>query len=278
MYFGVTTFKNLLGVISMVCGLFSLWLLLQAYEDRTMLNRRNRILAHAIVLGMAGWLIVKADSMTSLACLVLAGTVLILVGMRGVMRLRAGVFLVLAAAILLPATVLFADGYGELLQPLGRTATLTGRTLIWHAVLTLHTNPWFGTGFESFWLGNRLERVWHISVNGIQEAHNGYLEIYLNLGWCGLLLLGAVIATGYNHAVNALRLDRHEGRLRLAFVTAVLIFSMTEAGFRMLSPMWLAFLFATSKWPPQLVAAKEMRIPEGVWTSSRQQREFRIIQ
>lgn len=277
MYFGVTTFKNLLGAISMVCGLFSLWSLVRAYEDHGLKNRRRHILAHAIVLGVAGWLIVRADSMTSLACLVLAGSVLILVGMRGVGRWRAGVAIVLVAGLLLPAVALFADASGGLLQPLGRNATLTGRTLIWQAVLSLHTNPWFGRGFESFWLGNRLERVWHLSVNGIQEAHNGYLEVYLNLGWCGLLLLGAVITAGYRCSIVALGYDRQEGRLRLAFMTATLIFSMTEAGFRMLSPIWLAFLLAASE-IPLVVTRAAKRAPESFPVPAVQQKQIRILQ
>ncbi len=278
MYFGVTTFKNLLGVISMVCGLFSLWSLLRAYEDRGMLNRRRHMLAHVITFGIACWLIVKADSMTSLACLVLAGTVLVLVGMRSVLRWRAGVPFVLGAALLVPAIALFASASGSLLQQLGRNATLTGRTLIWQAVLALHTNPWFGTGFESFWLGNRLERVWHMSVNGIQEAHNGYLEIYLNLGWCGLLLLGTVIAAGYKRSISALRYDRQDGRLRLAFLTATLIFSMTEAGFRMLSPTWLAFLLAASETPSPVTAEEAKKMPESIWMRTAKQKQFRILQ
>lgn len=278
MYFGVTTFKNLLGVISMVCGLFAVWSLLRAYEDRTMRNRRRHILAHAIVLGIAGWLIVKADSMTSLACLVIAGSALVLVGTRSVQRWHAGVPFVLTAALLLPAVALFTDASGGLLQPLGRNATLTGRTLIWQAVLALHTNPWFGTGFESFWLGNRLERVWHMSVNGIQEAHNGYLEIYLNLGWCGLLLLGAVFVVGYKRAIGILRQDRQDGRLRLAFMTATLIFSMTEAGFRMLSPMWLAFLLAVSESPLPAAAREAKAVPEAAWMGATARNQFKILQ
>lgn len=277
MYFGVTTFKNLLGVISMICGLFSLWSLLRVYEDRTMEDRRRHILAHAIALGIACWLIVKADSMTSLACLVLAGTVLILAGMRSVLRWRAGALFVVGAALLLPVIALFADASGGLLQQLGRNATLTGRTLIWQAVLALHTNPLFGTGFESFWLGNRLERVWHMSVNGIQEAHNGFLEIYLNLGWCGLLLLWAVIAAGYRRTISALRYDRQDGRLRLAFLTATLIFSMTEAGFRMLSPTWLAFLLAASEIPSLTGARETAKIPESVWMRTAEQKQFRVL-
>ena len=34
MYVGVTTFKNLLGMILMVCGISSVWCFLGAYEDR----------------------------------------------------------------------------------------------------------------------------------------------------------------------------------------------------------------------------------------------------
>ena len=38
-------------------------------------------------------------------------------------------------------------------------------------------------------MGSTLQRVWDLSVHGIQEAHNGYLEVYINLGWIGELLL-----------------------------------------------------------------------------------------
>ncbi len=277
MYFGVTTFKNMLGLIAMVCGLFSLWQMVRAYEDRAMQNRRGHLLAHTIVFIIASWLIVKANSMTSLSCLILAGTVMILVGQRSVLRWHAGVLLVAAAALILPAIVLFLDPLGPLLHSLGRNSTLTGRTLIWHAVLSLHTNPWFGTGFESFWLGNRLERVWHMSVDGIQEAHNGYLELYLNLGWCGILLLGAVIVSGYARAIAAVYRDRQDGRLRLAFLTATLIFGMTEAGFRMLSPIWLAFLLSASECPP-LLAEDEMKRPlELFWLRASAPKQLRIL-
>ena len=278
MYFGVTTFKNMLGLIAMVCGLFSLWQMLCAYEDRTMRNRIRHLLAHAVMFTTACWLIVKANSMTSLACLVLAGTVIILVGQRSVLRWHIGVPVVAALSVILPALVLLLDPLGPLLHSLGRNSTLTGRTLIWHAVLSLQTNPWFGTGFESFWLGNRLERVWHMSVDGIQEAHNGYLELYLNLGWCGVLLLGAVIVSGYVRAIEAMRHDRQDARLRLALLTATLIFSMTEAGFRMLSPIWLAFLLVACESSPVLVEENIRRSSGLLWIRATGARQVRVLQ
>jgi exopolysaccharide production protein ExoQ len=277
MYFGVTTFKNMLGLIAMVCGLFSLWQAVCAYEDRAMRNRRGHMLAHSIVFIIAGWLIVQANSMTSLACLVLAGTVMILVGQRSASRWYAGVPLIAAAALIVPAIALFVDPLGPLLHSLGRNSTFTGRTLIWQAVLSLHTDPWFGTGFESFWLGNRLERVWHMSVDRIQEAHNGYLELYLNLGWCGILLLGAFVVSGYARGIAAVRHDRQNGRIRLAFLTATLIFSMTEAGFRMLTPIWFAFLLSASECPLPLVEREVKRSRELCWLRISPAKQVRIL-
>lgn len=244
MYFGVTTFKNLLGMICMVFGLSSLWSFLGAYEDRVLPNRAEHMIAHAAMVAMAMVLILRADSMTSFSCLFLAGAVMVLVSQRWVVSHSSRALLVVSGAIGLPLFALFINTMGTLVQSLGRNSTLTGRTAIWKAVLAMHTNPVIGTGFESFWLGNRLQAVWNMSVKGIQEAHNGFIELYLNLGWVGLLILGWLIISGYRNGVVALRRDANDGRLRLSFLTASLIFSLTEAGFHMLSPIWFAFLLA----------------------------------
>jgi len=241
-YTGVTTFKNLLGMITMVCGLAALWRFLEANEDRSMWHRRRHLLAHGAMIATAVWLLVKCNSMTSLSCFGLAGAVMVM-ATRGWVKRRPGrVHLLVGTAIAIPLFALFVDTVGTLLHALGRNPTLTDRTSIWRAVLAMHTNPLVGTGFESFWLGSHLQSVWDLSVRGIQEAHNGYLEVYINLGWIGELLLLALIFTGYRHILSALRLDPDWGRLRLAYFTATLIYCLTEAGFRMMNPIWIAFL------------------------------------
>jgi O-antigen ligase len=161
---------------------------------------------------------------------------------------------------------------------LGRNTTLTDRTLIWKAVLSIHINPLLGTGFESFWLGNRLEAVWNMSVKGIQEAHNGYLELYLNLGFVGLFLFGAMIVAGYRHAFVAFRRDPHEGRFRLAFLTAALVYSLTEAGFRMMTPIWLVLILAVTGVPSAVLAKVRQQVPAASWTRGANRRQIRILQ
>ncbi len=249
MYFGVTTFKNLLGVTSMFCGLGALWSFLDVYQDRNRPERVRLLIAHGTVIAMAVWLIVKADSMTSLSCMGLAGGVMVMATTKWVVRNPATVFLLVAGAAGVALFALFLDSGGSMLQSIGRNSTLTGRTQIWAAVLAQHINPVLGTGFESFWMGNRLQSVWSLSQVGIEEAHNGYLELYLNLGWAGLTLLGLLIVSGYRNALTLFQRDPAAGRLRVAFLTCGIIYSCTEAGFRMMSPVWIGFLLAVTAVP-----------------------------
>lgn len=257
MYFGVTTFKNLLGVTCMFCGLGALWSFIRAYEDRELPYRVRHLIAQGAVLVMAVWLIKKCDSMTSLSCFGLAGIVMVGTTRRWLTRKPGAVFGLVCGAVSLALFALFMDTAGTLVHSLGRNASLTGRTTIWAAVLAQKINPVLGTGFESFWMGDRMQSVWSMSQVGIEEAHNGYLELYLNLGWLGIALLGLLIVTGYRYAAALLRRDPQAGRLRLAFFTAGLIYSTTEAGFRMMSPTWIGFLLSVTAVPVVLVATRE---------------------
>ena len=67
------------------------------------------------------------------------------------------------AIVSVSASTLFLDLGSGVLQSMGRDPTLTRRTDIWKLVLGMAGNPVFGTGFESFWLGARLERVWSLT-------------------------------------------------------------------------------------------------------------------
>jgi O-antigen ligase len=183
--------------------------------------------------------------MTSFSCLLIAGGVMLLTGQPWVRRQTSHVNTVVWGAVAVAIFAAFIDSSGALLGLLGRTSSLTGRTDVWKAVLSIHTNPLLGAGYESFWLGDRIEEVWRIvGFNNFAEAHNGYLEIYINLGWLGLIMLGVLFVSGYRNALTSLRIDPLTGRLKMAFFGAALIFNLSEAGFTMMGPMWIAFLVA----------------------------------
>jgi len=244
MYTGVSTTKNGLGTICVIYGLVSVWRFFVAYRDREDARRFRKLVAHTTIIAMVAWLFWTSNSITSMSCFLMASGLIMVTNIRVLDRKTWVVHLIIAVMISVSLFALFFDSGGSLVESLGRDSTMTGRTGIWKAVLSVSGNPLIGTGFESFWLGERLQRVWDMTAKGIQEAHNGYLETYLNLGWIGVGLLGVVIVTGYRNALARFRHDPEAGRLALAYFAVGVVYSFTEAGFRMMGPVWVAFLLA----------------------------------
>ena len=156
-------------------------------------------------------------------------------------------------------------GEGDVIHALGRKTNLTDRTVIWAAVIPAVPNPVIGAGFESFWLGPRLNMVWsHLSqYMHVNEAHDGYLEVYLNLGWVGVGLISFVLISGYQRAVAAFSRDPAVGSLMLAYVASAAVYSVTEAGFRMLDPIWIFLLLAVVA-SSGVASGVDLRAPERV--------------
>jgi len=241
-YIGVTVQKNQLGVICLIFGLGSLWCFLRAYRDRTGVVRSRRLLAHGTMLGIVAWLLNMCHSLTSSVSLVLAGSVMALASRRSTRAKPARVHLLVVAALCIALFPLFVAP--SLVESMGRSTTFSGRTEIWRVLPGLVRNHWVGAGYETFLVGPRLVELKGIIDQTFQEAHNGYLEVYLNLGWIGVSLFAFVVITGYRKVFAALRQDPAIGSLNLAFFVAVLIEGLTEAPFRMLTPTWFVLLWA----------------------------------
>jgi exopolysaccharide production protein ExoQ len=244
---GVTLNKNQLGSLCLIVGLASLWRLTSTFREP--FHRTSQLIAHGIILAMVLWLLFAANSATSLACFLLGSALIIFMALPGKRR-PARLHLIVGAVACVGLLVLvMPDAFGSVVQVLGRNTTLTGRTQIWHLLLNMGTNPWIGTGFMSFWLGNRLDKVWSLLYGYVEEAHNGYLEIYLNLGWIGIGFLVLLLVRGYSNVVAFYRRDVEGGSLRLTLFIVALAYNITEAAFRTLFPIWIFLLFAIAAVP-----------------------------
>jgi exopolysaccharide production protein ExoQ len=253
---GITGSKNGLGWDCLILGFFFFWHLLQTWPTEKSKARRNELLLIAAALYGIWWLLSKAQSSTSFMSLLLGVLTVVLVGRRFVNKRLIGTYIVITVLAIAAAESTFGV-YDRVLVFLNRDPTLTERTTLWEGLLKVKINPVLGTGFESFWLGERREKIWEEQHWHASEAHNGYLETYLNLGLVGLfLLIGLLFATFFKTRRELLR-NLEWGRFRLGFLVAVIFYNWTEAAFKSLHPVWFVFFIIALDYPRQQRAAVE---------------------
>lgn len=253
---GISVGKNALGGVCMILGLVLLWHLTQVWRTPKNRARRNELYLNIGLLLMTAYLLQKAHSATSWIALIIAALVMVLLGLRAVNTKVIGAYAVAGVVLLIIAQLTF-DIYGTVVDMSGHESTIEGRGRLWQILLGVDTNPILGTGFESFWLGERLEKVWSQMHWRPNQAHNGYLELYLNLGVVGLSIFLAVIIATF----RKIRLDLLEnfewGRLEMSLLVAILAHNWTEAGFRGLSlTFFMFFLIAITSWKLRVATAE----------------------
>ena len=242
---GVTTDKNALGRLCLVSAVFVLWDLMRKKPlDDERLVRRAGTLIGIIVLAMTLWLLHESKSATSLASFIAGATVMFGLGLPFFRRnaRHIGKFIVASALTVLILAVPL-NLMEVVVTSLGRDMTFTDRTFIWHDLLELHTNPVVGVGYDSFWLGDRLDAF--IAKHQVYEAHNGYLEAYLELGFVGLFLLGALVFSVYQKGRRSLLGEFDYGRLRLVMVMLFLMYNATEASYKATTLMFFVLLLVS---------------------------------
>jgi exopolysaccharide production protein ExoQ len=245
---GVTTNKNILGNVAFLLALGALWQVLRLVRDTKEPNRTHRLLAQCTLLAFGIELLFAAHSATSGACFILGAGLMLATSLPPIRRRPAAVQALVLAILLGGGLTEFLGGRAEVAAALGRNADFTGRTEIWRIVIPM-VNPIGGAGFESFWLGSRVAKVFAMVAGGrgltaANEAHNGYIEVYLNLGCLGLGFVALLLVQGYGRTVSAFRRDRALGALLMAYVVTAVFYNVTEAGFRILSLEWFFLLLS----------------------------------
>jgi O-antigen ligase len=115
---------------------------------------------------------------------------------------------------------------------LGRDATLTGRTAIWHQVwIAIEKRPLLGYGFAAFWQGMKGES-YNIIVAlrfVVFHAHNGFFELWLELGAAGLLLFALSYLRAWRKLWQVMRAGETAGTSWMAiFLLLILLYNLDE--------------------------------------------------
>jgi hypothetical protein len=248
MFTGVGHQKNDLGLMCLMVGIYVFWELLQRRDNtHPTFIQQHKIIA-VVMIGMLSWLLHMSDSQTSFVCLVTA-VLLLLLGR--IASSPATIFGVLLCAVVAWPLAEILNLKELALSFLGRDPSLTNRTELWQTLTTFAVNPFVGAGFMSFWTGARLEEVWNLFGPGVNQAHNGYLEQYLNLGYIGVAFIAVIVLSGLLRVRSHLNDDPTAGILRLCFIVSAVVYNYTEASFYGMNNMWVLLLLGCLEVPRQ---------------------------
>ncbi|MFZ1975898.1 MAG: O-antigen ligase family protein [Candidatus Acidiferrales bacterium] len=269
----MTTNKNSLGLIVFIVLLGALWNVRALLIDKEAPNRGRRLLAQVTLLTFGIVLLQMAHCATAIACFILGGGLMLATSLRFIRNRPSRVGVLCLLVVLAGGLGMLFGGDSALSSALGRGNGLSGRSEIWAASIAAAGNPIIGTGFESFWnvnvdkVARGLQGYW--DIHNLVSAHNGYIEVYLDLGLTGVCLIVLILISGYRRASKAFQRNPELGSLMLAYITTATFYSITEAGFRIMTPSWIFLLLAVvgasgiasglfgSEMPPKILAPRD---------------------
>jgi exopolysaccharide production protein ExoQ len=247
---GVTMHKNSLGMLCLISGLF---LLFDIHREWSAGNRRTfGVKGNLCLLAVAVWLLWKCNSATATLAFLGGVTVYFALGwerVRVAASPKAFMVILLASLAITIALAASSNLFVSLVDLTGHSDTFWGRTELWKVAIGMMHNPVFGCGYDGFWLGERLDQMWDIYWWKPTEAHNGFVEVYLDLGFVGLLILINLIVQSYSRFYQLLSAEDEFARIKLALLVAILLYNIAEAAFLGLSPVWFMLLLVSTYLP-----------------------------
>ncbi|MAT96897.1 MAG: hypothetical protein CL608_07125 [Anaerolineaceae bacterium] len=144
------------------------------------------------------------------------------------------------------ATVIFSQAE-FLLNLIGRSATLTGRTGLWRDIgYMILERPILGYGYNGFWHGweGPSAQIWQTNNWLPNHAHNGFLELILTLGVLGLILFFADFLKTLFFSIKLLRYKRTFFSLwPVAFLVFLVFFNFTSTALILQnSLLWILYV------------------------------------
>lgn len=186
---GLFEHRNLLAFVALIALILYIFL--------GSIRSRGWVFAH---VALASACLLGSQSQTALvslgAALAMTLALVVISRMRGLPRVLVGIFVTVGVGYVVYLCLFFL---GDVAADLGRDATLTGRTDVWPAVLqAIARHPVLGYGWDGLWHENdpTTNEMWRAAGFKMYHAHDGFLEILLELGVVGLFVVGIMLLAG----------------------------------------------------------------------------------
>ncbi|MFP4241613.1 MAG: O-antigen ligase family protein [Chitinispirillaceae bacterium] len=241
MWVGVTTHKNSLGQLVTVSLVFFLW---------AFFRKKWTWFDIPVVLG-ALWLLAgsgTASSKTSILVFFIGSMMLFaLARLKNARILVIGFCSVLIVGFIWEVVLqlfLHTSTFELVVSSTGRDATLTGRTDLWAEVIKIGMgHPFLGSGYGSFWLGDFSHNLWDIFNWNPSQAHNGYIDVFVDIGLIGLFLVILLVVAGVRSSYREITNGSEFGKFRLVLILMIVLYNISESSFaKPTSLLWFTFL------------------------------------
>lgn len=149
---------------------------------------------------------------------------------------------------------------GALLELLGRNSTLTGRVALWDRLLhSLAESPWVGYGYGGFWATENVHVLAGLGWSPL-KAHNGYLDLCLDLGLAGLTIF---LANSMLVLWRCLKLAATRGSLHslwpLTILSTILLYNCFESDLLIANNfIWVVYVAITVSTQRSLMAQEKV--------------------
>jgi len=243
MWTGVTTHKNSLGQLCAVSVFMLFWGSLRRWHVGERHKTWLQPIADVLIVLIAAYLLRGPEgsySATSVVILTIGSSIaFFFFRMKGIARVVATHLKAFAIVGVLLYYLLAQSLMGLVTSAVNRDETLTGRTDIWLVLREVAaTSPIVGQGYGGFW-GLHPEIT---AKTAVGEGHNGYLDIYVELGAVGIALL-AVFLLAYCGKVRQ-KFDKAFGWsvLTVCLVSMTLLYNLSESAFLTNGYLWTTLI------------------------------------
>lgn len=191
-------------------------------------NSRVRIVGFAFCI-LSLFLLISSRSVTALVVLFLLLLLLFICYMVYKHKKLVIVFIILTVGV---SFFWLIKNIDFVLNVLGRDITLSGRTVLWQAVWDMvMRRPLLGYGYSAFWLGwnGPSGDIWNMLSTKVPYAHNGYLDLWLQLGLAGLVIFLLSFFTCLFKAYRLVLKNGLEDMFPFLFFFFMLVYNVTES-------------------------------------------------
>ena len=236
---GIANHKNDLGILCLFALIFLSWRALRLWPSVNYFD--------GVLILIATYILIRARSMTALVLAMMG--VAIIVGIKITKGNIKSLVIIVLVSLIVTSPILIvtmnspsSEISGAFFSATGKDATLSGRIPMWRDLIRMGQGEiLLGSGYESYWIKhyNEIWAFWNFLPT---NAHNGYVEVLLNLGLLGLAIAITVVLRSLAFLGSKAYASEPYAHWFFVFIIMFIISNITEATLVKMTLGWNLFL------------------------------------